>query len=175
MRIFQRGFKLKDCLLNKKICPNIKTCFLSEKLKRESAPTIPTIEEIKTKRKQVAKWYQELLAGDDRLIIPSEPTGCDINWFVFVIQLADKRLAAQRDNIMAALKDRGIQVSNYFSPMHLQPFMVEQFGYKPGDFPVTESVSKSTIALPFYNNLIKDQVAIVCKTLKEVLDEQKTV
>jgi perosamine synthetase len=49
--------------------------------------------------------------------------------------------------------------------------MANQFGYKPGDFPVTESVSKSTIALPFYNNLTKDQTATVCKTLKEILDE----
>jgi len=67
------------------------------------------------------------------------------------------------------MRSRNIQVSNYFSPVHLQPFMAERFGYKPGDFPVTESVSKSTIALPFYNNLTKNQVAIVCKTLKEVL------
>jgi perosamine synthetase len=48
--------------------------------------------------------------------------------------------------------------------------MVEQFGYNQGDFPVTEAVSNSTIALPFHNNLTKDEVAIVCKTLKEVLD-----
>jgi len=32
-------------------------------------------------------------------------------------------------------------------------------------------VYKSTIALPFYNNLTKDEVAIVSKTLKEVLDK----
>jgi perosamine synthetase len=49
--------------------------------------------------------------------------------------------------------------------------MVEQFGYKKGDYPVTAAVSSSTIALPFYNNLTKHQIAIVCKTLKEVLDK----
>jgi perosamine synthetase len=48
--------------------------------------------------------------------------------------------------------------------------MAEQFGYKQGDFPVAEAVSKSTIALPFHNNLTKDEVAIVCKNLKQVLD-----
>jgi perosamine synthetase len=79
--------------------------------------------------------------------------------------------AQHRDKILEAMKKRNIQVSNYFSPVHFQPFMVERFGYKPGDFPITESVSKSTIALPFYNNLIKDHVAIVSKTLKEILDE----
>jgi perosamine synthetase len=129
------------------------------------------IDEIKAKRQQVAKWYQEILSSDKRLIVPTEPTGCDVSWFVFVVRLKDAAAAQNRDKILEAMKKRGIQVSNYFSPVHLQPFMVEKFGYKPGDFPVTESVSKSTIALPFYNNLTKDQVAIVCKTLKEVIDE----
>jgi len=129
------------------------------------------IDEIKAKRQQVAKWYQEMLSSDKRLIVPSEPPGCDVSWFVFVVRLADPSAAQHRDKILDAMKKRDIQVSNYFSPVHLQPFMVERFGYKPGDFPICESVSKSTIALPFYNNLTKDQVAIVCKTLKEVLDE----
>ncbi|MHC4332271.1 MAG: DegT/DnrJ/EryC1/StrS family aminotransferase [Planctomycetota bacterium] len=47
------------------------------------------IEEIKAKRKQVAGWYQEMLTGDERLIVPTESEGCDISWFVFVVRLAD--------------------------------------------------------------------------------------
>ncbi len=130
------------------------------------------IEQIKAKRRQVAQWYQEMLADDDRLKVPAEPDGCDMSWFVFVVQLADRFSAQQRDRILQAIIDRDIQVGNYFPPVHLQPLMVEQFGYKHGDFPITESVSDHTIALPFYNNLTKDEIAIVCKTLKEVLNKQ---
>jgi perosamine synthetase len=129
------------------------------------------MEEIKAKRKKVARTYQEILASDDRLIVPSEPEGCDISWFVFVVRLGENFTQKQRDRILKAMKDRGIQVSNYFPPVHLQPFMVEKFGYKAGDFPITESVSQRTIALPFYNNLTKDEIALVCNTLGEVLDE----
>jgi len=129
------------------------------------------IEQIKAKRRQVAKWYQEMLADDDRLIVPEEPDDCDISWFVFVVRLAEGFARRRRDRILKAMRERNIQVSNYFSPVHLQPFMVERFGYKKGDFPVTESVSERTIALPFYNNLTQDEVAIVCKTLKEILDK----
>lgn len=129
------------------------------------------IEQFKTKRRQVAKWYQEILADDDRLIVPTEPDSCDISWFVFVVRLKEGFNRSQRDAILKSMIERKIQVSNYFSPVHLQPFMVEQFGYKQGDFPVAESVSESTIALPFYNNLTQDEVAIGCKTLKESLDK----
>ena len=127
------------------------------------------LDEMKAKRKQVAKWYQEMLADDERLLVPTEPDGCDVNWFVFVVRLAAHFTLEQRNGLLIAMRDQGIQVKNYFPPVLLQPFMAEQFGYNQGDFPVTESVCKSTISLPFYNNLSKDEVAIVCKTLKKVL------
>jgi perosamine synthetase len=128
------------------------------------------IEQIKAKRKQVARWYQEILSYDDRLIVPTEPDGCDISWFVFVIRLIEDFTLEQRDQILEKITNKGIQVSNYFPPVHLMPFMVEKYGYKKGDFPIAEKVSESTIALPFYNNLKKDEVAIVCKALKEAFD-----
>ena len=110
-----------------------------------------------------------MLADDARLIVPVEPDNCDLSWFVFVVQLAKGNTLEQRNRILGQMADRDIQVSNYFPPVHLQPFIAEQFGHKQGDFPITESVSERTIALPFYNNLPKDQVAIVCKTLKQLL------
>ncbi|MHC4624193.1 MAG: DegT/DnrJ/EryC1/StrS family aminotransferase [Planctomycetota bacterium] len=128
------------------------------------------IDEIKAKRKQVAAWYQEMLAGDDRLIVPTEPPGCDISWFVFVVRLAETFTLEQRNEVLEVLRERGIQVKNYFPPVLLQPFMAERFGHKQGDFPVTETACKSTISLPFYNNLTRDEVATVCRELKEALD-----
>lgn len=128
------------------------------------------IDEIVAKRRQVAKWYQEMLAGDDRLIVPTEPAGCRFSWFVFVVQLTEKFSQKQRDKILEAMRANGIQVSNYFSPVHLQSFMAEQFSCKKGDFPVTESVAERTIALPFYNNLSKDNIAIVCNELHRRID-----
>ncbi len=127
------------------------------------------IEEIKRKRKQVVKWYQEALAGDERFVVPTEPAGCDINWFVFVIRLADKFTRQNRDKVLQTMREAGIQVSNYFTPVHLQPFMAGQFGFKQGDFPVTESVAERTIALPFYNNLTKGEVGIVCDELRKAV------
>jgi perosamine synthetase len=131
------------------------------------------IEEIKAKRQQVAKWYQQLLADDDRLIVPHQPKGCDINWFVFVVRLAERFTSQQRNLILQRLVEQGIQTSNYFPPVHLQPFIAKQFGYNAGDFPITEAVSDRTIALPFYNNLKKEEVAFVCNSLQQILEQVK--
>jgi perosamine synthetase len=127
------------------------------------------IDEIKAKRRQVAKWYWEMLAGDERLMVPAEPAYCDISWFVFVVRLAENFTMEQRDRILQEMRSRNIQVGNYFPPVHLMPFIANKYGYNPGDFPIAESASARTIALPFHNHLTKDHVATVCTTLKHVL------
>jgi perosamine synthetase len=127
------------------------------------------IDEIKAKRKQVAQWYGEMLADDDRLIVPTEPADCDMSWFVFVVRLAEGFTAEHRDRILQQMQSQNIQVSNYFPPVHLMPFIAEKFGHKYGDFPITESASTRTIALPFHNHLTEGQVATVCSTLKQFL------
>lgn len=131
------------------------------------------LEEIKAKRQKVAGWYQELLADEKRIKVPKAPADCDMSWFVFVIELGENYQQKHKEAMMNMLIEKGIQVSNYFPPVHLQPFMVKDYGYKMGDYPITESVSSRTIALPFYNNLPFEDVQLVCKTLKECLDELK--
>jgi len=129
------------------------------------------IDEIKAKRKQVADWYNDNLGDDERVILPTEPPGCDMSWFVFVVRLAGNPSLEKRNAVLKELSEQGIQASNYFPPAHLQPFIAEKFGFSEGDFPVTESVSKSTIALPFYNNLNEKQVITVSEMLKGILDK----
>ena len=128
------------------------------------------LDEIKAKRKQVAAWYQEMLAPENRLIVPREPDGCDMSWFVFVVQLAKPFGCKHRDAVLQEMNRQGIQVSNYFPPVHWQPFIAERYGYDRGDFPIAESASARTIALPFHNNLTQDEVAVVCGVLRGVLD-----
>jgi perosamine synthetase len=116
--------------------------------------------------------YHEILAAEDRLIVPTEPAGCVMSWFVYVVRLADKTLTIEtRNAILKRMIERGIQVSNYFPPVYLQPFISGELGHKEGDFPITDEVCKSTMALPFHNNLTKQEVEIVCTELKATLDE----
>jgi perosamine synthetase len=128
------------------------------------------IEEIKARRRRVATWYQEMLDGEDRLVIPAEPAGGELSWFVFVVRLNEHFGQRQRDAVLQEMGRQGIQVSNYFPPVHLQPFIAERYGHRQGDFPLAESVSGRTIALPFHNHLAEQDVALVCGTLRAILD-----
>ncbi len=133
------------------------------------------LEEFVTKRAKVAMWYQERLGQETRLIVPTEPQDATMSWFVFVVRLKDPYSRKDRDTLLKHLNERGIQVANYFPPLHLQPFIAEQYGYREGDFPITESISQRTIALPFYNNLSEFHVDLVCQELTHALNHLPTL
>ncbi len=128
--------------------------------------------EFVVKRQRVANMYLERLGDDERLIVPREPEGCVMSWFVYVVRLAGEGGIERRNAVLGEMLNRGVQVSNYFPPVYLQPFMVEEYGYKEGDFPITDGVCSSTIALPFHNNLSAEDVDYVCDQLKACLNEE---
>jgi perosamine synthetase len=129
------------------------------------------IDEFIEKRGKVAQLYQQCLADEDRLIVPQVPADSCMSWFVFVVRLAEQYTQEHRNTVLKKMLDRGIQVSNYFPPVHLQPFIAEQYGCKVGDMPVTDTVVKGTLALPFHNTLTEPEVQLVCKELKVSLSE----
>ncbi|MEW6053656.1 MAG: DegT/DnrJ/EryC1/StrS family aminotransferase [Nitrospirota bacterium] len=126
------------------------------------------IEEILQKREKIAFMYNALLNGFVKT--PETQNRSKRSWFVYVICLPDEYEKETRDDILAKLTDRGIGCSNYFPPIHLQPFYRETFGYTEGDYCITERISARTIALPFHNNLKKSQIAYVTDNLKDILN-----
>ena len=123
------------------------------------------IEEILDKRSKVAEMYNQKLTEIEEVKIPYiSPDITKMSWFVYVIRL-DKDI--NRDSVIEYLNQGGVQCKPYFTPIHLQSFYRKMFGYKDGDFPVTEDVSGRTIALPFFNNLKEEQIDYVVEKLKE--------
>lgn len=120
-----------------------------------------------TKRQQVADWYLERLEEIAGVEVPyCAPTTTRPSWFVFVIRLAR---GINRMEVANRLTEKGIPVRPYFLPIHLQPYMVEKFGYKSGDYPNTEDLGERGLALPFSGVMTENQVDQVCRILQSVL------
>jgi len=125
------------------------------------------LEELLANREQVAAWYDEHLAGIPGVSRPRIlPETTRMSWFVFIIWLEDEKT---RNRVARELEKRGIPVRPYFTPIHLQPYMVERFGYQKGDFPVTESLGERGLALPFSGKMTEDMVVEVCRQLRAIL------
>jgi perosamine synthetase len=89
-----------------------------------------------------------------------------MSWFVFVIHL-DPRI--DRDRVIEQLEARGIPSRVYFTPIHLEPYYRERFGFRPGDFPVAERVAASILALPFHTNLSDAEMDEVVAALQSAV------
>lgn len=127
------------------------------------------IEAMLRQRERVAKAYNHRLRNVPGLTAPHFEEDKKISWFVYVVRLGPDYSRQDRDEILQTLRKRGIGCSNYFTPIHLQPFYVRAFGYKKGDYPVAEGISERTLALPFYNNLSDEHIEYVCENLTEIL------
>jgi len=136
------------------------------------AAQMSRIEELLTKREKVASWYNARLKDADGVKIPYvAPSTTRMSWFVYVIQLDAK---INRCEVMNELESRGIPSRPYFSPIHLQPFYMEKFGYKKGDFPVTEYLGEASLALPFSGLMTETQVDYVCEHLIKILHKLRS-
>jgi len=131
------------------------------------ASQLRRLEEFLMKRAAVARRYSERLARFDWVRPPVVKPDVRMSWFVYVVTLAD---GLDRDSVMQQMEARGVPVRGYFSPVHLQPYIRERFGCESGALPVTESIARRTIALPFHNNLSEAHIEEVVAALAEVVE-----
>ncbi len=124
------------------------------------------------KRNVVAKRYIDRLVSNPSLVMPTIDEGTVQSWFVFVVRLAPSCSGEERDRIIRGLRTHEIGASDYFPCIHLQQFYRDMHGFGPGMFPIAESVSQRTIALPFYNDLSAKDVESVCQTLEVLIKNE---
>ena len=131
------------------------------------AEQMKRLDDLLSKREQVAGWYAERLAEIPGIEIPYiAPSTTRMSWFVYVIRLDPK---IERAAFAKRLEARGIPVRPYFVPIHTQPYMIERFGWREGDFPVTEDLGQRGLAVPFSGVMSEEQVEYVCQAIRAEL------
>jgi dTDP-4-amino-4,6-dideoxygalactose transaminase len=116
-----------------------------------------------TARENNARKYTGLL--EEAVTTPHVPENFQSAWAQYSI------LTDQREQIIESLKEEGIPAAIYYpKPLHLQ----EAFGglgYKPGNFPVSEDVSRKILSLPMHPYLSPEDIekiaAAVIRALKQ--------
>lgn len=112
------------------------------------------------RRGAIAKRYSEGFAG-----LPLElPVTAPGNRHVFHVYAF---LSDRRDELQQFLAERGIPTIIYYPrPLHLQAVYAD-LGYREGDFPVAEAVSKRILPMPMYPELTDEQVDYVVAKVRE--------
>jgi dTDP-4-amino-4,6-dideoxygalactose transaminase len=110
------------------------------------------------KRNENAAAYFEQLDGVP-LKLPEVEKGNTSIFHQFVIRTPD------RDNLRNFLIEHEIGTAIYYPvPLHLQPCF-SSYGYKKGDYPDAEECANTSLALPIYPELTKQQIEYVSSTI----------
>lgn len=78
------------------------------------------------------------------------------------------RLKSLSSGLIEHLRQKGVDARVYYPvPLHLQECFNASLGYKKGDFPESEQASLSTLAIPVYPDLTKEELDFIIASIKE--------
>jgi perosamine synthetase len=116
-------------------------------------------------RVRVARRYNELLKSVPGVERPYEGPHAR-SWFIYPVRLD---ASIERQAVIEGMAERGVATRPYLPAIHLQP-EYRRLGMHEGMLPVTERVSRSTLALPFFVQLEDQDIEYVCASLREVIE-----
>ena len=123
------------------------------------------LKQIVSARNKIAKLYEYLFTGSRVSLIKPD------NNVYSAYHLASARLheCTEEEHLhtFEYLRENGIGTQIHYTPVHLQPYY-KNLGFKEGDFPNAERYSISTLSLPMYPELSKDQIMFIVNTLNQV-------
>lgn len=129
------------------------------------------LDEMMAGRARVAGWYQQRVAEIDG-VTPMYEGPQRRSWFVYAPRLDP---AIDRDEVIMTLERERVAAKPYLPCIHLQPYYREALGHRPGELPVTEAISSSTIALPFFPEMTESQVERACAALAAAVAAQRAL
>jgi len=119
-----------------------------------------------SRRKEIAEYYNERLQSLD-IIHPYVNPNVKSSYHLYPIRLINYN----RNEFIKKMAQNGIGTSVHFIPLHVMPFYQRRYGYKRGDFPITEKVFENIVSLPIYPQLTENQLEYIVENIKKILGE----
>ena len=115
------------------------------------------LDTIKARRREIVNYYNDKFLDIDEFILPFEDKNVDSNFHLYTLQLADNP-RFDRYDLFTYLQSKNYQPMVHYIPVHLLGYYKKMFGYKRGDFPVSEQYYDRSVSLPLYPSLTDDEV-----------------
>ena len=122
------------------------------------------------RRRAIAARYTAAFGKMPEIVVPHVRADVNPAWHLYPIRLDLNRLRADRRQVFRALRAENIGVNVHYIPVHLHPYYREQFGGKPGDYPIAESAYESLISLPMFHGMSDQDVEDVIEAVRKVTD-----
>jgi perosamine synthetase len=127
---------------------------------------LENIERLVEARRRNAALYYSTLKGIPGLTLPVEKSWArNVYWMYSVV--IEKEFGMSRDELMAFLKQKGVDTRTFFIPMHVQPAFRDMGLFRGERYPVSERLGENGLYLPSGSGLTAEQINTVCEAVKE--------
>ena len=128
----------------------LQAAFLSAKL--------PLLEKMNIERRRIADRYL-MEIKNPKVVLPAVGEDYVPVWHIFGIRCEN------RDALENYLDKAGIGTNKHYPiPMHLQE-CYKELGFKKGDFPIAEKISKTELSIPMYYGMTDEEISYVVEII----------
>ena len=114
-------------------------------------------------RQEAATWYDARLSGMEGLQVPVRSAFSTHIFHQYTLVVRPEA----RDQLKKYLGDRGIPSQVYYPlPLHLQR-AYQDLGYREGDLPVSEELSRKVLSLPMHTELDQEQLTYITDQIQQ--------
>jgi dTDP-4-amino-4,6-dideoxygalactose transaminase len=126
------------------------------------------LDEWNEKRRKNAGLYDRFLSDIDGLVLPPSG-GSEVEpvYYLYVIRLK------YRDSLKKWLEENGVECGvHYTLPIHLQPIYKKLYGFKGGEYPNSEELSRTCLSIPMHPCLALDEIRYVSEKIHEFFEKK---
>ena len=118
------------------------------------AAKLPHLGRMNAERRRIATRYLNEIRND-KILLPTVPNDTLPVWHVFGVR------CKERDTLEEYLTAKGIGTNKHYPiPIHLQE-CYKELGYKEGDLPVAEEISRTELSIPMYYGMTDEEIDYV--------------
>jgi perosamine synthetase len=118
-------------------------------------------------KRRIAHTYNALLVDIPGLALPAEKEWAHNVYWMYAI-VVEKEFGMSRDQLMASLKQRGVDTRTFFCPMNQQPCLQEIPGFRSVPCPVADRIWEHGLYLPSTYTLTETQLRQIADTLRDL-------
>ncbi len=124
------------------------------------------LDQFKSRRREIVNYYNESLDGIEEFILPHEEETVDSNFHLYVLQVKENS-RFDRYDFFSHLQSLSYLPMVHYIPVHLLKYYRDNFGFRPGDFPIAEKVYSRAVSIPLYPSMTDTEVE---KTINDIKD-----
>ena len=130
------------------------------KVRDERTFNIWLLDRMNAERRRIADRYLAEITNP-KAVLPMVPEYAEPVWHIFGIRCDD------REALEKHLNNAGIGTNKHYPiPMHLQECYGD-LGFKEGDFPIAEEISRTELSIPMYYGMTEEQIGYVIEKVND--------